>query len=179
MLANRSVRPMQSGPQGQRCCHPTCVCMNAISLGNSDIFGNLTLWDQAADACALRQAGYLLREVLEIHPAMKVVITREVEKFLFRPGLQERARYYGVIFLNQMPLSHNAAQGMSHPFDHTHPCTGRLAIWCSACGSLMNTCACCGPRHPSSSRYCFVHNAVQGMPHASEHFCDCFIAFNN
>jgi ribosome biogenesis protein MAK21 len=57
------------------------------------------------------QAGYLLREVLETHPGMKVVITREVERFLFRPGLQERARYYGVIFLNQMPLSHNAAQG--------------------------------------------------------------------
>ncbi len=59
----------------------------------------------------LLQAGYLLREVLEAHPAMKVIITREVEKFLFRPGLQERARYYGVIFLNQMPLSHNPAQG--------------------------------------------------------------------
>ena len=27
------------------------------------------------------------------------------------PGLQERARYYGVIFLNQMPLSHAASQG--------------------------------------------------------------------
>ena len=61
------------------------------------------------------QAGYLLREVLEAHPAMKVVITREVEKFLFRPGLQERARYYGVIFLNQMPLSHNPALGMPPP----------------------------------------------------------------
>jgi len=82
---------------------------------------------QAAEAYVLRQAGYLLREVLETHPAMKVVITREVEKFLFRPGLQERARYYGVIFLNQMPLS---------------------------------------------------HNAVQGVPHYSEHFCDCFIAFD-
>ena len=62
----------------------------------------------------LLQAGYLLREVLEAHPAMKVIITREVEKFLFRPGLQERARYYGVIFLNQMPLSHHAAQGTYH-----------------------------------------------------------------
>ncbi len=66
------------------------------------------------DACILLQAGYLLREVLEAHPAMKVIITREVEKFLFRPGLQERARYYGVIFLNQMPLSHNPAQGTPH-----------------------------------------------------------------
>lgn len=63
----------------------------------------------------LLQAGYLLREVLEAHPAMKVIITREVEKFLFRPGLQERARYYGVIFLNQMPLSHNPTQGTQRP----------------------------------------------------------------
>ncbi len=42
---------------------------------------------------------------------MKVVMAREVERFLFRPGLQERARYYGVIFLNQMPLSHNTKEG--------------------------------------------------------------------
>ena len=75
----------------------------------------------------LAQAGYLLREVLEAHPAMKVVITREVEKFLFRPGLQERARYYGVIFLNQMPLSHNPALGMRP----------------SACPSLHALCFCC------------------------------------
>lgn len=66
-------------------------------------------------ACLQMQAGYLLREVLEAHPGMKVVITREVEKFLFRPGLQERARYYGVIFLNQMPLSHDPAQGNTSP----------------------------------------------------------------
>ncbi len=46
---------------------------------------------------------------------MKVVMAREVERFLFRPGLQERARYYGVIFLNQMPLSHNASEGNTSP----------------------------------------------------------------
>ena len=42
---------------------------------------------------------------------MKAVVAREVERFLFRPGLQERARYYGVVFLNQMPLSHAASHG--------------------------------------------------------------------
>lgn len=47
---------------------------------------------------------------------MKVVMAREVERFLFRPGLQERARYYGVIFLNQMPLSHNASEGKPLPY---------------------------------------------------------------
>jgi hypothetical protein len=30
----------------------------------------------------------------------------QVERFIFRPGLQDRARYYAVIFLNQLPLSH-------------------------------------------------------------------------
>jgi len=30
----------------------------------------------------------------------------QVERFLFRPGLQSRARYYAVLFLNQLPLSH-------------------------------------------------------------------------
>jgi len=34
-----------------------------------------------------------------------------VERFLFRPGLQERARYYAVVFLNQMVLSHKASEG--------------------------------------------------------------------
>ena len=59
------------------------------------------------------QAGYLLSGLLEEHPGMKVVVAREVERFLFRPGLQERARYYGVIFLNQMPLSHAPSQGIT------------------------------------------------------------------
>ena len=35
----------------------------------------------------------------------------QVERFLFRPGLQERARYYAVVFLNQMVLSHKASEG--------------------------------------------------------------------
>ena len=42
---------------------------------------------------------------------MKVVVVAEVQRFMFRQGLQERARYYGVVFLNQMVLSHHASQG--------------------------------------------------------------------
>lgn len=57
------------------------------------------------------QAGYLLAGVLEAHPGMKLVAAREVERFLFRPGLAERARYYAVVFLNQLPLSHAPAHG--------------------------------------------------------------------
>lgn len=60
---------------------------------------------------APEQAGYLLANVLEAHPGMKLVAAREVERFLFRPGLAERARYYAVVFLNQVPLSHAPAHG--------------------------------------------------------------------
>ena len=57
------------------------------------------------------KAGYLLSSLLQEHPAMKVVVVAEVQRFMFRQGLQERARYYGVVFLNQMVLSHHASQG--------------------------------------------------------------------
>ena len=57
------------------------------------------------------KAGYLLTSLLQEHPAMKVVVVAEVQRFMFRQGLQERARYYGVIFLNQMVLSHHESQG--------------------------------------------------------------------
>lgn len=70
------------------------------------------LWGCAEQRAAARaQAGYLLAGVLEAHPGMKLVAAREVERFLFRPGLAERARYFAVVFLNQLPLSHAPAHG--------------------------------------------------------------------
>jgi hypothetical protein len=55
-----------------------------------------------------------------------------VERFLFRPGLAERARYYAVVFLNQMPLSHAPSQGLraarSPPAHGT--CKGFLCCGC-------------------------------------------------
>ena len=60
------------------------------------------------------KAGYLLTSLLQEHPAMKVVVVAEVQRFMFRQGLQERARYYGVIFLNQMVLSHQESQGTAY-----------------------------------------------------------------
>ena len=36
-------------------------------------------------------------------------ISTQVERFLFRPGLQERARYYAIVFLNQLVLSHRVS----------------------------------------------------------------------
>eukprot|EP00775_Hariotina_reticulata_P010046 gene10046-10202_t len=58
-------------------------------------------------------ASYLLGQLLLEHPAMKPVVVREVERFVFRPGLSDRARYYCVTFLNQLALSHRASEGGS------------------------------------------------------------------
>uniref|UniRef100_A0A383VK77 CCAAT-binding factor domain-containing protein n=1 Tax=Tetradesmus obliquus TaxID=3088 RepID=A0A383VK77_TETOB len=56
-------------------------------------------------------AAYMLGQLLLQHPAMKPVVVREVERFVFRPGLAERGRYYAVTFLNQLPLSHRPQEG--------------------------------------------------------------------
>lgn len=66
------------------------------------------------------QAGFLLSELLTEHPGMKLVVVREVERFMFRPGLQERARYYAVIFLNQLVLSHQESHGAPSTLSHAH-----------------------------------------------------------
>jgi len=53
----------------------------------------------------------------------------QVERFLFRPGLQSRARYYAILFLNQLPLSHKVGARL---------CVGvnvGVWAWCSGkCG---------------------------------------------
>lgn len=35
----------------------------------------------------------------------------QVERFVFRPGLTDRARYYSVVFMNQLVLSHKESEG--------------------------------------------------------------------
>ena len=42
---------------------------------------------------------------------MKLIVAKEVERFMFRPGLAPRARYYAIVFLNQMVLSRRPEQG--------------------------------------------------------------------
>ncbi|KAJ3282274.1 hypothetical protein HK104_010981 [Borealophlyctis nickersoniae] len=55
------------------------------------------------------KCSHLLSQLLLTHPAMKLVVVKEVERLLFRPGTSDRARYYGVIFLNQIVLSRKEA----------------------------------------------------------------------
>ncbi|KAJ9505795.1 hypothetical protein QJQ45_006511 [Haematococcus lacustris] len=57
------------------------------------------------------KAGYLLSQLLLQHPVMKPVVLRELERFVFRPGLQDRARYYAVVFMNQLPLNRKESEG--------------------------------------------------------------------
>jgi ribosome biogenesis protein MAK21 len=54
-------------------------------------------------------AAFLLAQTLEEHGAMSLVVAREVEGFLFRPGVTPRARYTAIVFLNQLTLSHRPA----------------------------------------------------------------------
>lgn len=59
------------------------------------------------------KAGYLLSCLLVEHPMMKPIVFREVRRFVFRPNLSDRAKYYSIIFLNQMVLSEKEAEGGS------------------------------------------------------------------
>jgi hypothetical protein len=81
------------------------------------------------------QAGYLLGNVLAEHPGMKSIVVAEVQRFMFRPGLQERARYYAVVFLNQLQLSHHPTHG-AHPLPHA--CG--YALSCMEPVSWLRTC---------------------------------------
>ncbi|RMZ90359.1 hypothetical protein DV736_g2402, partial [Chaetothyriales sp. CBS 134916] len=56
------------------------------------------------------QASYLLRELLQVHPAMKPVVVSAIETdFIFRPGQSLNGKYYATITLNQTALSNQQA----------------------------------------------------------------------
>lgn len=50
-------------------------------------------------------AGYLITKLVAQHDGMKYHVVREIENFLYRPGLNDRARYYAVVYLNQLVLT--------------------------------------------------------------------------
>ncbi|KAI8834319.1 CBF/Mak21 family-domain-containing protein [Chytridium lagenaria] len=51
------------------------------------------------------KASFLLCTVLQKHPVMSLTISREVERFIFRNGMNERSKYMALNFLNQIVLS--------------------------------------------------------------------------
>eukprot|EP01124_Arcella_intermedia_P019447 TRINITY_DN26761_c0_g1_i1.p1 TRINITY_DN26761_c0_g1~~TRINITY_DN26761_c0_g1_i1.p1 ORF type:complete len:880 (-),score=291.92 TRINITY_DN26761_c0_g1_i1:6-2423(-) len=48
---------------------------------------------------------FYLTKLLEQHSNMKLVVVREIETFIHRPNLSDRAQYYSILFLNQIILS--------------------------------------------------------------------------
>lgn len=51
------------------------------------------------------KTGHLLGCLVQKHPNMKMVITHEVERLLYRPNIGLKAQYYAVCFLNQLILT--------------------------------------------------------------------------
>ncbi|KAG8224282.1 hypothetical protein J437_LFUL005088 [Ladona fulva] len=46
-----------------------------------------------------------LKQLLQVHPAMKTVVMEEIEKLLFRLNISNKAQFYGLCFLSQFYLS--------------------------------------------------------------------------
>ncbi|XP_022800825.1 CCAAT/enhancer-binding protein zeta-like isoform X2 [Stylophora pistillata] len=51
------------------------------------------------------KAVYLSRTLVTKHPNMKLVVTKEIEKLLYRPNIAIKAQYFAVCFLNQLILT--------------------------------------------------------------------------
>ncbi|KAL9954460.1 hypothetical protein ACROYT_G042001 [Oculina patagonica] len=51
------------------------------------------------------KAVYLTRSLVTKHPNMKLVVTKEIEKLLYRPNIALKAQYFAVCFLNQLILT--------------------------------------------------------------------------
>nr|XP_058965754.1 CCAAT/enhancer-binding protein zeta-like [Pocillopora verrucosa] len=51
------------------------------------------------------KAVYLSRSLVTKHPNMKLVVTKEIEKLLYRPNIAIKAQYFAVCFLNQLILT--------------------------------------------------------------------------
>ncbi|KAK5582688.1 hypothetical protein RB653_004273 [Dictyostelium firmibasis] len=47
----------------------------------------------------------LLEKLLETHPAMKIVVIREIELFLYRPNNSNRAQYNALYYLNKLQVA--------------------------------------------------------------------------
>ncbi|GAB5363146.1 hypothetical protein AAMO2058_000858400 [Amorphochlora amoebiformis] len=54
------------------------------------------------------QAVFTIHRTLQRHPGMKSNVIKEVERLLFRPNVSDRARYYGLITLNQMVFTESS-----------------------------------------------------------------------
>jgi ribosome biogenesis protein MAK21 len=51
------------------------------------------------------KAGFLLQQLMSKHPAMKTVVVQEVQRFVNRPNIPQKALYFAVLLLNQIYLT--------------------------------------------------------------------------
>jgi ribosome biogenesis protein MAK21 len=51
------------------------------------------------------KAGFLLQQLMSKHPAMKMVVVQEVQRFVNRPNIPQKALYFAVLLLNQIYLT--------------------------------------------------------------------------
>ncbi|KAF9355584.1 hypothetical protein BGX34_010400 [Mortierella sp. NVP85] len=51
------------------------------------------------------KASFEIQKLLRAHPAMTMIVVREVERLLMRPRISDRAQYYAIITLNQTILN--------------------------------------------------------------------------
>ncbi|XP_019631116.1 PREDICTED: CCAAT/enhancer-binding protein zeta-like [Branchiostoma belcheri] len=56
------------------------------------------------------KAAHLLGKLVTIHPNMRLVVVREVERLLYRPNVSDKAQYYSMCFLNQLVLDHDSSE---------------------------------------------------------------------
>lgn len=87
------------------------------------------------------KATSLLLGLLEKHPAMKGIVVREVQQFVYRPGLPRIGVYFGVLLLNQVS---GEAEG--------------------ACGALPSLRHSPRPSRPSSLTRCPLRRATAAWP---------------
>lgn len=87
-------------------------CLQTVSellIGRPEQEGRLLemlvnkLGDPSRATCS--KAIEVLKQVMRSHPAMKIIIVREVRQFLYRPNLKIRPIFNGIILLSQVQLA--------------------------------------------------------------------------
>lgn len=87
-------------------------CLQTVSellIGRPEQEGRLLemlvnkLGDPSRATCS--KAIEVLKQVMKSHPAMKIIIVREVRQFLYRPNLKIRPIFNGIILLSQVQLA--------------------------------------------------------------------------
>lgn len=65
------------------------------------------------------KSGFLLTQLTQSHPNMKLVIVTEVVQMMHRSNISAKSQYYGMIFLNQLQMRRdNESDKVSQLFEN-------------------------------------------------------------